>query len=87
MLFPISERQVTEAEWFNGLRELLKTWVQYFPKTNSQTVNKLKDLYNSYGLDAVKKQIKRYASLNNFDIETPKLLEMIESSLSQNQED
>ena len=82
-----AERQVTEAEWFNGLRELLKTWVQYFPKTNSQTVNKLKDLYNSYGLDAVKKQIKRYASLNNFDIETPKLLEMIESSLSQNQED
>lgn len=81
------EKQLTEKEKFDQYRELLKSWVQYFNKLDMKTTGKLKTLLDGYGLDDVKAQIKRYASLGSLNIDTPTLLEMIENSLQQGKED
>lgn len=81
------EKQLTEKEKFDQYRELLKSWVQYFNKLDMKTTGKLKALLDVYGLDDVKAQIKRYASLGSLNVDTPTLLEMIENSLHQGKED
>lgn len=81
------EKQLTEKEKFDQYRELLKSWVQYFNKLDMKTTGKLKALLDGYGLEDVKAQIKRYASLGSLNVDTPTLLEMIENSLKQGKED
>ncbi|MDM8267366.1 replication initiation protein [Limosilactobacillus pontis] len=81
------ENQLTEKDKFDQYRELLKTWVQYFNKLDMKTTGKLKALLDAYGLENVKAQIKRYASLTSLNVDIPTLLEMIENSLVQEREE
>ena len=81
------EKQLTEKEKFDQYRELLKSWLQYFGHLGEKVTGKLKALLEEYGLDSVKTQIKRYGSLDSFNIDMSTLLDMIENSLKQETED
>lgn len=79
------KRQLAEKEREDEFRELLKNWLQFYGRANAQIVNKLRFLYDSYGLDKVCTKIAYYGQISNLGLEPLRILELIENSLTQEQ--
>lgn len=80
------EKQVSEKEKYDQLRELWKYWLQYFGHLGNTITGKLSAWLDEFGSDQTKNQIKRYGSLNNLNIDTSTLIDMIDNSLKQGAE-
>lgn len=76
------KKELRQKEEFDQYREILKTWVQYFNRMDQKTTGKLKALLDEYGMDALKKQITRYADIGAMGMEPSKILDLIEQWLN-----
>ena len=78
-------KEISQKEYEKHFRELFKTWLQFYGRANAQIVNKLRFLYDSYGLDDVCTKITYYGKIPNLGLEPLRILELIENSLTQEQ--
>ena len=75
------KRKIVQKEELAEYNTALKTWVQFFDRTDTRVTGKLKALLDEFGLDQLKFQIERYSSISG-TIEPLKILELIEQSLA-----
>ncbi|MDY5443866.1 MAG: replication initiation protein [Lactobacillus amylovorus] len=80
----MAEKRLTQKEELAEFNDILKTWVQFFDRTDIRVTGKLKALLDEFGHDQVKFQVERYSSISG-TLEPLKILELIEKSLLQAQ--